>query len=93
MAMEDGVVLGQMIAAYPGRIDAALDAYRRHRVLRTARVQIQSRAIGDHIYHPNGPHAALRNAMMRAKSVTDWYDSLAWLYDSRQFNEIGAANP
>ena len=45
-------------------------------------MQLQSRAIGDHIYHPAGAHAALRNAIMRAKSSTDWFDTLAWLYGS-----------
>ena len=40
-----------------------------------------SRAIGEHIYHPAGTHAALRNTIMRAKSDNDWYNTLAWLYD------------
>jgi salicylate hydroxylase len=43
-------------------------------------VQLQSRAIGEHIYHPAGAHAQLRNAIMRAKTPADWYDNLAWLY-------------
>ena len=58
---------------------------RRHlarRGLRTARVQLQSRAIGDHIYHPDAVHAALRNAIMRAHTSEDWYAKLAWLYGS-----------
>jgi salicylate hydroxylase len=80
MAMEDSVCLAEQVAAHPGRLDAALEAYRARRVLRTARVQLQSRAIGEHIYHPDGVHAALRNAIMRAKSSEDWYDTLAWLY-------------
>ena len=80
MAMEDGVALAEEVAAHPGRLDQALLAYQRRRVLRTARVQLQSREVGDHIYHPAGAHAALRNAVMRAKTPTDWYDTLAWLY-------------
>ncbi len=80
MAMEDGVALAEEVAAYPGRLDAALAAYQARRVLRTARVQLQSRAIGEHIYHPAGAHAALRNAVMRSKSPSQWYDELAWLY-------------
>jgi 3-hydroxybenzoate 6-monooxygenase len=48
--------------------------------VRTARVQLQSRAIGDHIYHPAGAHAAVRNAIMQAKTSEDYYDDLAWLY-------------
>ncbi len=80
MAMEDAVCLSRMVAAYPDRIEDALDAYRSRRVLRTARVQLQSRAIGDHIYHPSGAHAQLRNAIMRAKTQAEWYDVLQWLY-------------
>ncbi|WP_338661151.1 3-hydroxybenzoate 6-monooxygenase [Pararoseomonas sp. SCSIO 73927] len=80
MAMEDAVVLSQEMEAHPGAPEAALEAYRRRRVLRTARVQLQSRAVGDHIYHPSGPHAALRNAVMSAKSREAWYDAITWLY-------------
>jgi hypothetical protein len=39
-----------------------------------------SRAMGDHVYHPAGPHAALRNAIMSAKTQPDWYATLDWLY-------------
>jgi salicylate hydroxylase len=39
-----------------------------------------SRAIGEHIYHPSGAHARLRNAIMSAKSQEEWYCDLAWLY-------------
>jgi len=80
MAMEDGVCLAEQVAAHPDRLEEALESYRRQRVLRTARVQLQSRAIGDHIYHPAGAHAELRNAMLRAKSAEQFYDGLAWLY-------------
>ena len=47
---------------------------------RTARVQLLSRAIGEHIYHPAGEHARLRNAIMSAKTSEDYYGDLAWLY-------------
>jgi salicylate hydroxylase len=80
MAMEDAVCLAQSLDAHQGEVAPALEAYRAQRVLRTARVQLQSRAVGDHVYHPAGVHAALRNAVMAAKSQTDWHDTLAWLY-------------
>jgi salicylate hydroxylase len=80
MAMEDAVCLAQAMATHQGEVAPALEAYRAQRVLRTARVQLQSRAVGDHIYHPAGAHAALRNAVMAAKSQDQWYDTLAWLY-------------
>ncbi len=80
MAMEDGVCLAEELAASRDAPEAALEAYRRRRVLRTARVQLQSRAVGDHIYHPAGAHAGLRNAIMAAKTDAQWYDVLDWLY-------------
>jgi salicylate hydroxylase len=49
-------------------------------MLRTTRLQLMSRAMGDHVYHPAGPHAALRNAIMTAKSQAEWLDTLEWLY-------------
>lgn len=80
MAMEDAVCLADMIDSYRDNVEMGLENYRRQRVLRTARVQLQSRWIGEHIYHPAGPHAQLRNAMLRAKSQDEMYDTVAWLY-------------
>lgn len=80
MALEDAVALGEAAAASGGVTEAALEEYRARRVLRTARVQLHARAVGDHVYHPAGAHAALRNALMGAKSQAEWRDTLAWLY-------------
>jgi 3-hydroxybenzoate 6-monooxygenase len=80
MAMEDAVCISHMAQRFEGDFARAFAAYQAQRVLRATRVQLQSRAIGEHIYHPDGAHAALRNAIMRAKSADDWYDTLAWLY-------------
>jgi salicylate hydroxylase len=79
-AMEDAVCLSHMLSRHAGDYATALEKYRNQRFPRTARVQLLSRAIGEHIYHPAGEHARLRNAIMRAKSSQDWYDDLAWLY-------------
>ncbi|QQS14245.1 MAG: 3-hydroxybenzoate 6-monooxygenase [Rhodospirillales bacterium] len=80
MAMEDAVCLSHEVDAAPEDLPRALRTYRDRRVHRTARIQIQSRLVGDHIYHPAGGHAALRNAIMGAMSAADYYDSLQWLY-------------
>ncbi|HKT18319.1 MAG TPA: 3-hydroxybenzoate 6-monooxygenase [Stellaceae bacterium] len=80
VAMEDAVCLATEMGERKDNIEAALKRYLAKRLLRTTRVQLQSRAIGEHIYHPAGNHAALRNAIMRAKSSADWYETLAWLY-------------
>jgi len=80
MALEDAVCLSHMLGADPDDPGAALERYRSQRFPRTARVQLQSRAIGEHIYHPDAEHARLRNAIMGAKSSKDYYDDLEWLY-------------
>jgi 2-polyprenyl-6-methoxyphenol hydroxylase-like FAD-dependent oxidoreductase len=46
MAMEDGVCLAHELAATPNDQAAALERYRSRRVPRTARIQLQSRAMG-----------------------------------------------
>ena len=80
MALEDAVCLSHMLSQYPDDHATALKHYLAQRFERTARIQLQSRAIGEHIYHPSGEHARIRNAIMGAKSSEDYYGHLAWLY-------------
>jgi len=87
MAMEDAVCLSRMVEAFPGDLAQALEAYCARRLLRTTRVQLQSRAMGEHVYHPDGAHAQLRNAIMRAKTQEDWYNALEWLYGGSGLGE------
>jgi 2-polyprenyl-6-methoxyphenol hydroxylase-like FAD-dependent oxidoreductase len=87
MALEDAVCLSHMVEAYPGDLPKALVTYCARRVLRTTRLQLQSREMGEHIYHPEGAHAQLRNAILRAKSQEDWYDTLQWLYGGSGLDE------
>jgi salicylate hydroxylase len=82
MAMEDAVALAHHLSDQPDAPAAALAAYQSLRRLRTARVQLQSREIGQHVYHPAGAHAELRNAVMRSRSAEGWYDIVDWLYGS-----------
>jgi 2-polyprenyl-6-methoxyphenol hydroxylase-like FAD-dependent oxidoreductase len=91
MAMEDAVCLSHEVAAHQGELAAAFEAYRVKRVHRTARIQIESRMLGDHVFHPAGGHAALRNAMMRAMSAEDFYDNLQWLYGGSGLAEGASA--
>jgi len=79
-AMEDAVCLSHMLGSHPSDHERGLQKYREQRFPRTARVQMMSRVIGEHIYHPDGEHARLRNAIMGAKSQEEWCDELAWLY-------------
>jgi 2-polyprenyl-6-methoxyphenol hydroxylase-like FAD-dependent oxidoreductase len=85
MALEDAACLARMTDAYAGDFERAFDAYQAQRVLRVARVQLQSRAICEHIYHAAGVQASLRDKIMRKKTAGDWYDSLQWLYGGTGF--------
>ena len=80
MALEDGVVLGRALAAHRGDIEAGLTAYANARMVRTARVQLNARLIGDYIYHPDEARAMVRNSVMRAMTPEDWYRQLDWIY-------------
>jgi salicylate hydroxylase len=77
MAIEDGVVLAEKLQAAGGDFARAAAAYQRERYLRTARVQLTSRFVGDYVYHPRGAAAEVRNDMLRRLSP----ESMAWLYD------------
>jgi 3-hydroxybenzoate 6-monooxygenase len=76
-AVEDGFYLARQVAEKPDPAQA-LEAYRKERYLRTARVQITARAMGS-FFHLSGIPAELRNAMMAARAPTD-YAPLDWLY-------------
>jgi salicylate hydroxylase len=90
MAMEDAVALAAELERTVD-LETALQNYQALRRLRTARVQLQSREIGQHVYHPAGAHAALRNAVMQGKTAADWYDAVEWLYGSTGLE--GAVSP
>jgi len=80
MAMEDAVCLAHMFERHSDNIETALDNYQRQRRVRTARVQLDSRLIGDYIYHPHGAAAEVRNHVMSRLGPDEWYDRLEWLY-------------
>jgi 3-hydroxybenzoate 6-monooxygenase len=80
MALEDAVSLGHNFEACGGNIESTFDAYCRQRVPRTARVQMESRAIGEYIYHPAGAAALVRNSIMSGRSAEEYYFRLSWLY-------------
>ena len=67
-------------------IEKSLINYQNKRNLRTARVQLHSREIGKHVYHPDGVHALLRNKIMKSKSQEEWYDNIDWLYGANGLN-------
>ena len=80
MAMEDAVCLSHMFEQHGDDVETALDSYQRQRRVRTARVQLDSRLIGEYIYHPHGAAAEVRNQVMSKLTAQQWYDKLDWLY-------------
>lgn len=80
MAIEDAVCLGHVMQRHDGNIAKAFDDYTARRVVRTARVQTDSRLIGDHIYHPAGASALARNSALKAMSLDQIHDKIEWLY-------------
>ena len=84
MAMEDAVYLSHTVQKYAGDIPQALKAYNKGRAVRTARVQMGSRLIGEYIYHPAGAKADVRNATMSGMSEEEYFAEFAWLYDGQQ---------
>ncbi|MEA2988046.1 MAG: 3-hydroxybenzoate 6-monooxygenase [Alphaproteobacteria bacterium] len=81
MAVEDGVCLGELIHACAGDFSAAFRRYELARLLRTARVQLESRALWP-FYHAAGIDRDVRNQITAAEWSEDhMFRCLAWLYD------------
>jgi 2-polyprenyl-6-methoxyphenol hydroxylase-like FAD-dependent oxidoreductase len=93
MAMEDAVCLSHMLELHRDSPEAGLVAYQEQRVVRTARVQLGSRAIGDLVFHAEGVHARLRNEIMGGIGAAEYYDRLAWLYGGTGLSGLDETNP
>lgn len=79
MAIEDGVVLTDKIAAEE-TFESAFKAYEDARYKRTGKCQLLARLYGE-FYHAEGVRRDLRNEMLAARSIEQAYDSMAWLYE------------
>lgn len=79
MAMEDAVCLADSLKAAGDDMTAAFTAYRDARYLRTARVQLMARLLGE-IYHAADVRADLRNHVLGMRTPEQSYEGLAWLY-------------
>jgi salicylate hydroxylase len=78
MAIEDGYVLAEHLAANPGDRDAALAAYQAVRPEHCRRVVETSRAWGN-LWHLDGEKRERRNEILRARGPRD-YSFVDWLY-------------
>jgi 3-hydroxybenzoate 6-monooxygenase len=81
MAIEDGLCLGEAIHAAERDFAAAFRRYEALRLTRTARVQLESRALWESFYHVEGVARDVRNATVAAWDEAHILDCLAWLYD------------
>jgi len=79
MAIEDSVVLAELLERNDGDFEATFKQYEQARYLRTGRVQTTARIYGD-IYHAAGVVGELRTMMLSARDPKN-YDGVAWLYD------------
>lgn len=79
MAIEDAIVLAEMIAKHGGDYTAAFKAYEKARYLRTAHVQLFSRAYGE-VHHLSGVARELRNQILAKRTVEENYDWLGMIY-------------
>lgn len=87
MAIEDGVVLGDLVANADGGFARAFAQYQKVRLLRTARLALESRAMWD-FYHAEGIARDVRNDACARWRDEDLFRCLAWLYDGI---EVGRA--
>jgi salicylate hydroxylase len=82
MAIEDGLCLAEAIHGADGDFTAAFRAFEAARLVRTARVQLESRALWDFFYHlDDGIAREVRNASVAAWDEAHMFECLAWLYD------------
>jgi salicylate hydroxylase len=80
MAVEDAIVLARLINACQGDYESAFKSFESERLLRTARIQLESRTLWSHYYHLGGIEAQVRNTRERARSREDVWSCLDWIY-------------
>ncbi|KPI04847.1 Salicylate 1-monooxygenase [Actinobacteria bacterium OK074] len=83
MALEDAVLVGQLLAGAAGDVQQRLEKYNAERYERAATAQQVARAMGEHLYHPAGDAAAARNAMLSSLTIDELYDKVEWLHGAR----------
>jgi 3-hydroxybenzoate 6-monooxygenase len=90
MAIEDGLCLAEEIALAEGDCAAAFRQYQAARLLRTARVTLESRAIWE-FFHVDGIAREVRNRTAAEWDEAHMHRCLAWLYDGFPFRTGGSA--
>lgn len=79
MAIEDAVAVADLLQEVGEDYATAFQRLQRARFLRTARVQLESRALWE-VYHCSGLDAELRAAQWGERGAEDFYRCLDWLW-------------
>jgi 2-polyprenyl-6-methoxyphenol hydroxylase-like FAD-dependent oxidoreductase len=89
MAIEDAGYLAALVSVASGDIASAFSQFAQDRVIRTSRVQLESRALWD-VYHAEDPiYCEVRRQQYQERSAEDFYRCLAWLWKPIQMpNEL-----
>jgi len=79
MAIEDAVILVNLIKENGSNYEQAFKQFTQVRFLRTTRVQLESRALWP-TYHCEGVDAEVRDQQMQERGADDFYRCLDWLW-------------
>lgn len=79
MAIEDAVCLADVLRRADYDYERAFAEYPRHRLIRSARVQLTSRELWE-FYHAEGIAREVRNAGLQDRVDDDYYDCMEWVW-------------
>lgn len=79
MALEDSVLLAELLARSDSNVQEAFKLFEKKRFLRTARVQLQSRTLWED-FHCGGALAQVRTARFTEMTSEDFFQCLDWLW-------------
>ncbi len=89
MAIEDGLCLAELIHGSGGDFSSAFRQFEAARLLRTARVQLESRTLWHAFYHlDDGIEREVRNATVARWDEAHVFDCLSWLYDGAEIPNL-----
>jgi 3-hydroxybenzoate 6-monooxygenase len=81
MAIEDAGYIAALVSVAKGDIASAFSQFSQDRVIRTSRVQLESRALWD-VYHAEDPiYRDVRRQQYQERSAADFFRCLAWLWN------------
>ena len=80
MAIEDAVYLAALLDVANGDIASAFLKFQQDRVVRTSRVQLESRALWDVYHAENEIVRDVRRQQYQERAAEDYYRCLAWLW-------------